>query len=227
MGKLNSSIIYVLYFYKYKFFFQLREFLKVKDKNDTCIARRCFIKYSFFFLFLDFSIKIRENRLLSSFYKLDRYILEKGEFDLKPKSLLKYFFLTSKVINIFYLVFPAESFRKSFCKELNNLVKKGFNLSYFFIQLRGRNFKFFIIDNFLIIFLGFCHYIYIPLPKEIKILFLLEKNTKICFVSFNKNILLSFIYFLKKLYKKDIYKGKGVYFYNEKVFLKVGKKKEW
>lgn len=151
-------------------------------------------------------------------------------FDLKVlKSNSNIFFFKNKLSDNFYLIFYSKSkilyFKNYFLKLLNDLYM-GF---WGELKVIGRNYKFFFENNYLIIFLGFCHYIYIYVPKSILIVNIYERNTRLKIFSFKKLNLLYFARFLKSLYNEDIYKGKGIFFnfnrFKKDFKLKQGKKK--
>lgn len=80
------------------------------------------------------------------------------------------------------------------------------------------------VNNILQIRLGYSHFIYLKLPDHINFFFSKKKN--LILSSYNLEELTLFVSQLKKLRKFDKYKGKGFLNKNQKVTLKIGKKKK-
>lgn len=74
----------------------------------------------------------------------------------------------------------------------------------------------------LLIKIGFSKDLYIEIPKTL-IVFLL-RPTLILIRGLNKDLVCLFSSFIKNLKKPDVYKGKGIQYKNESIFLKPGKK---
>lgn len=132
------------------------------------------------------------------------------------KSLVKYFwinyFLQSKIS---YLT--LSTFFKSKRRTLNFA-------KYFF---SGLGFKMFVINYKLFVWVGLTHYTILNLPSSIKIY---AKKKRIYIVSKNRQRLKLFLNIVRKIKKKDIYKGKGLLeIKNYKGFIKMktGKRKQY
>jgi len=70
--------------------------------------------------------------------------------------------------------------------------------------------------------IGFSKDLCIKIPKAVSVVFL--KPTLIFFKCLNNTILTQFASFLCSLKKRDIYKGKGFFYSNSKIILKIGKR---
>lgn len=114
-------------------------------------------------------------------------------------------------------------------KSLLILYKKLINIKIKSIQynfrikliLKGLGFKIFLEKNNLILKLGFSHNISIILPYNIKVII---KNNKLIFCSNDFIFLTQFIHYIRNFKKPEIYKEKGLFLENEKLFQKEGKK---
>jgi len=104
----------------------------------------------------------------------------------------------------------------------NNLegLSKGYRIA---LNLKGVGFKGSIINNKLLLKLGYSHDILYDIPKNIIIK--CPKQDQIVIFGINKIDVTSIAAKLKLLKKKDPYKGKGILFENEVIILKEGKKK--
>lgn len=104
----------------------------------------------------------------------------------------------------------------------NNLegLSKGYRIA---LNLKGVGFKGSIINNTLILKLGYSHDIFYNIPKNVIIK--CPKQDKIVIFGINKTDVTSIAAKLKLLKKRDPYKGKGILFENEVIVLKEGKKK--
>jgi len=99
----------------------------------------------------------------------------------------------------------------SFCKKLN-LVGVGFRV--FTLKILGKNLLHFK--------LGYSHFIYFKIPKNLKVFCL--KSTKLFILGYSY-VFVTQIAALIRLYKvSDPYKGKGILYTTEKITLKEGKK---
>ena len=97
-------------------------------------------------------------------------------------------------------------------------VLQGFKMS---LLLKGIGFKAFIINNDLILKLGFSHNIIISIPTNIKIL---NQSNKLIFNSIDYIFLSQFVHYVKNYKKPEPYKGKGLLLKNENILRKEGKK---
>ena len=90
------------------------------------------------------------------------------------------------------------------------------------LKIIGKGNKF-IINSFKNFFLSneFSHNIYININF---LNFKLVKYNLICFYFNNFKLMNKFIIFLENIRKKDVYKGKGIFDFNKKILLKLGKK---
>lgn len=113
-------------------------------------------------------------------------------------------------IQQFYLFLSSIQSLQSQNKKL--LILKGLGLKVRFDQ----------ITNFLEFKLGFSHLCLFAIDKEITVR--IKKNI-LFFQSINKEKLGNFLYKIKSLRFPDVYKGKGIWYKNEKIKLKVVKKK--
>lgn len=88
--------------------------------------------------------------------------------------------------------------------------------------VEGVGYKFQHVNNILNIFVGFTNSINILIPEDIKII--LDSPTKICISGINKQkigLLAAKIYSVKP---PEPYKGKGIFYENQKIIRKIGKK---
>lgn len=146
----------------------------------------------------------------------------------------KLLLFVSKNLNIFYKdvsnilikktsvnLFTLES---SF-KYLNNFLNFYRNLIFKargFLILKGLGLKVQFSNDFLELKLGYSHKCFVKIEKGINVK--IRKNL-IFFQSSNKEQLGNFLYKIKILKKPDVYKGKGIWYKNEKINLKLIKKK--
>jgi large subunit ribosomal protein L6 len=91
-----------------------------------------------------------------------------------------------------------------------------------YLELKGVGFKFKLKNNKLFLILGYSHVISYVLPSNISVELLNTKLIKL--FSNNLMILNKVIFYLKKLKKTDVYKGKGILLKGEVVLIKEGKK---
>ncbi len=140
-------------------------------------------------------------------------------------------FLYNDKITVLFVNNKMIIFNKNlFIKNFNIILLKNllnYNLYHFYLNLKiiGLGFKFFEIKNsknkIFLIKVGFSHHIYI---KFIKINVFCLKNFEIfiCGDYYETKKLGSFIRLIKK---PECYKGKGIRYFNEKVKIKLGKRK--
>ena len=107
----------------------------------------------------------------------------------------------------------------SLLKKYIDIVSTGF-LSV--LQVWGVGYKILKKDDSIYIFLGYSHSIKVKMENQIY--FKPFEGTYLFITNHLKDNLLATTSQLKKLRKKDVYKGKGIRFMNETIKLKVGKK---
>lgn len=90
------------------------------------------------------------------------------------------------------------------------------------IILKGSGYKCKLAKNkkYLLFNLGYSHIIYIKIPWGIYLISIEKKNTIINFCTINRLLLKQYINILKKLRRVNIYKGKGLFYLNQKIFIK-------
>ena len=108
---------------------------------------------------------------------------------------------------------------------INNMVtgvSEGFKTQ---LELVGVGYKATNTDQVLELTLGYSHYIYFKLPKEIKVETASErgKNPMITLTSFDKQLLGQVVAKIRSLRPPEPYKGKGIKFPNEVLRRKAGK----
>ena len=107
---------------------------------------------------------------------------------------------------------------------------KGVSFGWFVrLELIGRNYNIYCyekdMESFLIVMdLGYSHNILLNIPKKIKFFF---KKNYIFLYSLDLIFLKNFSKLICNLKPLDIYKGKGIKFYNEKIILKLGKQSQY
>ena len=112
-------------------------------------------------------------------------------------------------------------------RKINNLLYGLNNLHMLKLELRGVGFKGEIKKNKLVLNLGFSHSITINIPEHIEVyksLNKLKQNTHFIIFSINKQKLYEFAKFIINHKIRDLYKGKGIFFENESIILKEGKR---
>jgi len=143
-------------------------------------------------------------------------------------------FIKTRIVLVkshFLLLFYS---RKRFV-ERNLKLQLGFTkLSSFFkkyttklkLKLKGIGYKFFLVEKkwglFLQLKLGFSHFLFFKLPLNIKVI--LINPTLIFFIGRCFNTVTALVSEIRNLKFPEPYKGKGILFANEIVFLKPGKK---
>ena len=90
-----------------------------------------------------------------------------------------------------------------------------------FLILKGLGLKVQIVDDFLEFKLGYSHRCFVKLDKEVGVK--IKKNL-LFLQSVNTELLGNFLYKIKILKKPDVYKGKGIWYKNERISLKPVKK---
>ncbi|MGX7582576.1 hypothetical protein [Candidatus Vidania fulgoroideorum] len=164
-----------------------------------------------------FNLKILLENYSFFFFKLNKF--------LKIFNYNFYYFIIKKKL----LIFPK--FNNSFCNEnwctyysiIKNFIK-GIKFSFSKkIVLKGIEYKVSKKNNYLILSVGFSHKKIIKIPKILKIAILNDKLIKInCF---DNCILGNFCNKIISLKKYNLYKDKGIKFFNENKKIKERKKK--
>ena len=138
-------------------------------------------------------------------------------------------FTTSSVLFIPYYKIPIfnrqwlELVRKIFTSPVVFKVPEYFT-KYYYI---GLGYKIFVYQGFLFIWVGLTHYTLIKLPASVKAFC---KKKRIYLVGAEQQVFNSFLTRIRRVRKKDIYKGKGlleVRTYKGFVKMKTGKKKQY
>ena len=123
----------------------------------------------------------------------------------------------------------SEKLLKSLFDILNKLII-GVNYGWYFLfNITGRGFTFKLKKKnnlfFLKLKIGYSHYIYYNINKKIMIKISKKKN-KLFFFSLHYWLLTKMVYQLRNLRSKHIYKIQGIQFFDEKIVVKPGKKKQ-
>lgn len=131
------------------------------------------------------------------------------------------YFKIIKNNNFFFRLSVNKKFLRTFFKLfLKNI--HGISFGWFMnIKFKGRGFHIFLVKNIIRFNIGLSHIIIFKVPKNIKIKCIKEN---IYLYSINMNKIFNLAKKIKNLRKVDSYKGKGIYFLNDKILLKVGKK---
>jgi hypothetical protein len=144
-------------------------------------------------------------------------------------NIILYFFF-----NKYYILYKQNNIIYYYLILLNNKISLknkyflfNFNIKniYFFKLFNiGLGFKNFIYNNKFFLYLGDANLLKINFNTKIKIIC---KKNQIIFLSKNKNLLFNFINKILNIKKINIYKGKGIIYYNNFKFMKLkkGKKK--
>jgi len=112
---------------------------------------------------------------------------------------------------------------KTYLEELFNFLEVGY---WVILELKGVGFRVKLENNILYFFLGLSHVKSFKLPKNIYIKVNNSLETELCLFGFNKQYLYEVVAQIKSLEYPDFYKGKGIFFLNEKIILKQGKRVE-
>lgn len=184
-----------------KNFYILKLYIK---KYFFFIERDCNINYIFFSFNNDFVLSF-SNYILADYFQL----------------------VYSNDTRLYFLIFDSKQFSLKIKNYFFTLLKNIYKGVVIKLIIFGRNYKFILENTFLIIFLGFCHYIYLKIPSFVKVYLSQDKNTEIFLYSIYRAELLHFCFKIKKLYKRDVYKRKGIFMLNDSRSLKRKKKKEF
>ena len=94
------------------------------------------------------------------------------------------------------------------------------------LELRGVGFKAFVENDILLLSLGFSHKINYRIPQEVSIKIIDPKNTMFLISGFDRRKVHEIAARIRNYKKPDVYKGKGVCYRNEIVFIKESKKEQ-
>lgn len=123
----------------------------------------------------------------------------------------------------------ASQFKNIFFHDLFKLLAGVLNGWFFSFNIFGRGFSFRLKNNntdlFLKLKIGYSHFVYFKLNKEILVK-ISKKRNKLFLFSLNFWLLYNVAYKLRNLRSLHTYKIQGILFSNEKIKLKPGKKKQ-
>lgn len=137
----------------------------------------------------------------------------------KPLDLILY-----KKNNKLYCLQEMDTNRTLFFNCLSNIIK-NFSVGCFIkLKLLGIGFKVTKNQNILEFKLGFSHKVYYKIPKNIDIFISDTKDPIILISGLEFQQVMKTACEIRDLKRPDVYKGKGIRFFNEKIFLKEGKK---
>lgn len=125
--------------------------------------------------------------------------------------------------NKLYIKSNNKSLNNTYYSNILNILnglQKGFIR---YLKLIGNDYRLNLVNNNINLDIGYSHWIKFKVPNNIKIE--LKKKNLIRFYSYDYLLLNKIVTFLKYLKKTEPYKGKGFQFLNEKVNLKLKKKK--
>ena len=115
--------------------------------------------------------------------------------------------------------------KSSFRTFLNYLKRTEKGLKYGFLvrlNLVGLGFRFLKIENYLLLKLGYSHYIKLDIPESLHVF---GYKRQLFVVGINLQEVNNFVKTLRSFKKPDAYKGKGVQYFGEVLKLKEGKRK--
>lgn len=120
-------------------------------------------------------------------------------------------------------------FINSFLMDIVKLLF-GVNYGWFFsFNIAGRGFSFRLKKKTNLVSLkikiGYSHFVFIPVDKQILVK-IAKKRNKLILFSLNFWILSKLVWQLRNLRSKHTYKIQGIFFFNEKIKVKPGKKKQ-
>lgn len=143
-----------------------------------------------------------------------------------PKGFLKYKFNISTKVDIKYNKIKVSgidrAMHQTYVKILRLLLISTTVDYSFFLELRGVGFKYKIGSGIIYLILGFSHLKKIVIPTNVTVYLINNKLLQV--IGYNKQLLYNFSFNLKKMKPINIYKGKGIFFKDEVVLLKEGKK---
>lgn len=147
------------------------------------------------------------------------YFLKNRVNFLKSKEKLKIFIKTNKK----FFVIQEKELKQLSNKKLQSLLL-GNSIGYCMqLKLVGVGYRFEISGSNLFIKIGYSHLLTFPIREDVEIKII--KKTRLSLKSSNFFRLKSFAMMLKSFVVEDKYKGKGLFFINEPVRVKEGKKK--
>jgi ribosomal protein L6P/L9E len=158
------------------------------------------------------------NKLSIKLDILNNKILVKG-----PLGCLEnhFYFLNATVTyNYFYLNKNDYKLLLAYIYIMFKSLKYGWLIQ---LELIGLSFKYYnsVKENILKIDIGFTHYIYLPIPKDVIIL---TKKRKLILFSLDKQKLMNLIVNFVSFRKLNVYKIKGIHVKNQIFQFKTGKK---
>lgn len=115
--------------------------------------------------------------------------------------------------------------KSSYRTFLNYLHRMNKGLKYGFLvrlNLVGLGYRFLKIDNYLLLKLGYSHYIKVIIPKDLHVFGYKRQLFVVGVVPQEVN---NFVKTIRLFRRPDAYKGKGVQYVGEKLILKEGKRK--
>lgn len=128
-------------------------------------------------------------------------------------------FLSSAKTKLFFL-------RKDSLKSFLNLYLRSFNTFGYFVELIfiGVGFKFDKYgDSILSLTAGYSHYIYIPIASD---LFTKIYRNYLLIFGYSKSSVSFFSGHVKSFKVPDFYKGKGIRFFDDRILIRIGKRKK-
>jgi len=168
------------------------------------------------------------NRLI--FVQKNQILVKKVHLKVLISHKKKLLYISNSVNNTNYHNYSKKRLKKIRYDLLLNIysfIKKSCFLFYKKILLKGVGYRFILKNkerSILQLLIGFSHSIFIRLPSELGI-YLIKPNllyiTSVNYLKLNK-----IIQTIRKLRIPDVYKGKGINFEYEKLFLKEGKKSQ-
>lgn len=187
---------------------------------------------------------MNNNLILKKFQKYSKNtIIKFTNYKIKvigPLGILEKILINKKNHSLYYLIYMSN------INSLNNLVISNRNLKIFFdilnkliigvnygwyfgfnITGRGFTFKLKKKDNlfFLKIKIGYSHFIYYKINENI-MLKVSKKKNKLFFFSLDFWLITKMAYQIRNLRSKHTYKIQGIHFFDEKIIVKPGKKKQ-
>lgn len=91
------------------------------------------------------------------------------------------------------------------------------------LQFKGVGYKAVISDNMIMLFLGYSHLIYVPIPKDLDVK--VTQNTNMTISGADRRSVMKLAMLIRNFRKPEPYKGKGIFVNDEKISIKEGKKK--
>ena len=91
------------------------------------------------------------------------------------------------------------------------------------LKMIGVGYKACVEGNFLRVCVGFSHYVYFRIPSTINVV--VNDNVEISISGSNREDVVQFAKSVRAVKKPEPYKGKGIFYNDEKILMKEGKKK--